>query len=101
MNYIRRPDPIQAVQFRIDNLEAVKTFCGDQLERLVTPNQNRAMASLVLTTWFGLQLVIEGDYVLKDQEGGLHACRKDTFEAAYILDPNKHPSTDQRPPLPA
>lgn len=88
--YIKKPIPIEAVQFTGD-LDALRgTFLVDYLRRNViytqqsiSPTDSRVNTRLLIKTLEGVMNVSVGDYIIKGVRGEIYPCKPDIFEESY------------------
>lgn len=77
MLYIKRPIPIEAMQYTGDNLIDITMFAKAHF-------YIKTDGSLYITTLEGDMLCPVGAYVIKGVDGEYYPCRGDIFEKTYV-----------------
>ena len=80
-SYVKRPIPIEAIQWNGKNFDEIKAFCKDAMiaydGELIIPtleDEKFIKAKHVAT---------EGDYVIKGVRGEFYFCKEDIFNETY------------------
>lgn len=98
MKFTKKPVTIEALQWELDNLDAVKAFVGDTLS--VDENPALEVPSLSINTMEGMMIVGPYDWIIKGVKGEFYPCKPDIFAATYMAakeDPHAHlPPHQQR-----
>lgn len=82
MKYIKKPIIIEAVQFTRDNINEIRSFCGE-IHTIKTPRCINGKMTAIINTLEGKYNVIEGDYIIKGIQGEFYPCKEDIFEMTY------------------
>ncbi len=77
--YVKKPIPIEAVQWAGDNLDEIKELAGEHQDSVMALNNGL----LGIHTLEGTMTASIGDYIIKGVQGELYPCRRDIFEATY------------------
>lgn len=79
--YVKRPIPIEAIQWNGKNFDEIKAFCKDAMiaydGELIIPTleDGKFIKAKHVAT--------EGDYVIKGVRGEFYFCKKDIFNETY------------------
>lgn len=79
--YVKKPIPVEAIQFTRENWEEVKTFLGDSFISINFMYLDSA--KLVISTLEGNMNAKENDYIIRGVRGEIYSCDKDIFEETY------------------
>jgi hypothetical protein len=82
--YVKKPIPVQAMQYLTDNISDVSQFIGDFPHRVIHSEQ-----LIILSTLEGDHLVRHGDYVVKGVYDEFYPCKPTIFEETYVLSKKK------------
>jgi hypothetical protein len=77
--YVKRPIPVEAIQYLSENLEEVLDFIGDFPLKYIQPEN-----ILLLCTLEGEHMVRHGDFVIKGIYGEFYPCKPDIFKDSYV-----------------
>jgi len=90
MRFRKKPVEVDAVRFDASEsgIEALKSFCGESLGRIVRPSASEPAEAEICTLEDGQRLVVrhiatEGDWVIRGVKGEFYACKADIFDATY------------------
>lgn len=86
LDYIKKPDKIQAVQFTGNNYDEICDFVGETLD-MQTDSQNN-IDSIFIFTFEGRLIAKIGDYIIKYVGGGVTLCNPEIFNMMYELASN-------------
>lgn len=88
VRFKRRSADVEAVCFdaSAEGIEVLKGFCGDSLGLVLRPTSGPAEAELC--TLEGDRMVVrhialEGDWIVRDEDGFFHPCRPEVFKRLY------------------
>ena len=81
--YIKKPIPVQAVQWTGWNLQECKDFAGQHLD-VQYPTLDDSVIILVLDTYEGNMVVSMGDFIIRGVEGEFYPCKPGVFAKTYI-----------------
>ena len=76
--FVKKPIPIQAIQYLTENVHQVSKFIGDFPHKIIESDQ-----LIVISTLEGDHLVRHGDYVIKGIYDEFYPCKPDIFEDSY------------------
>jgi hypothetical protein len=76
--FVKKPIPIQAIQYLTENVNQVSKFIGDFPHKIIESDQ-----LIVISTLEGDHLVRHGDYVIKGIYDEFYPCKPDIFEDSY------------------
>ena len=80
-SYVKRPIPIEAIQWNGKNFDEVKAFCKDAMiaydGELIIPTMEDG--KLIKAQ----HVATEGDYVIKGVRGEFYFCKEDIFNETY------------------
>lgn len=76
--YVKKPIPIQALQFFTENIEEVMDFLGDFPYKYIPEEK-----MLVISTLEGEMLVRYGDFIIKGIYDEFYPCKPDIFNDSY------------------
>lgn len=79
MLYIKKPIPVEAIQWTGENFEEIKEFMRDVHIFMTTREE------LVIPTLEGDMKALPGSYIIKGVKGEYYPCRRDIFEETYEL----------------
>lgn len=77
MRYVKKPIPIEALQWNGTNYEEIRNFMLDN-HPIFDANNN-----IIIETLEGKMSAPPGSYIIKGIEGEYYPCRKDIFESTY------------------
>ena len=78
--YVKKPIPIEAVQWTGDNRVEVLNFCNQaRFEYVINPLE----IELVIHTLEGKMTAKVGDYIIKGVRGEFYPCAREIFEETY------------------
>ena len=87
--YVKKPIPVEAIQWTGLNWNEIKTFCGDCVELFHRPSDpdNNIPHCEILTihTLEGDHMASKNDYIIKGIHGEFYPCKEDIFEETYTL----------------
>lgn len=86
MKYIKKPIPIEAIQWMGDNFQDVASFMDGALP-IVSQEKE-----LIIHTLEGDMHAAIGSYIIKGVDGEFYPCHKDIFESSYTK-VNEHLTT--------
>jgi hypothetical protein len=76
--YVKKPIPIEALQYLTTNLKEIQDFIGE------FPNKFIATENiLIINTLEGDHIVRHGDFVIKGIYGEFYPCKPDIFNDSY------------------
>ena len=78
MKYVKKPIPIEAIQWTGDNFDEIYNFMND-CHPFIDPSNN-----LYIKTLEGDMLAEPYSYIIKGVEGEFYPCRGDIFEKTYV-----------------
>lgn len=76
MKYIKKPIPVEAIQWNGNNYGEIREFYGKDLE-------NIGQSTLVIDALEGRMMCPVGSYMVQGTIGEFWAVREDIFEATY------------------
>jgi hypothetical protein len=76
--YVKKPIPIQALQFFTENIEEVMSFLGDFPFKYIASEK-----MLIISTLEGDMIVRYGDYIIKGIYDEFYPFKPDIFEYSY------------------
>lgn len=76
MKYIKKPIPIEAIQWTGDNIDEIRDFIS-------TEEYNIRGGSLYIKTLEGDMFAPIGSYIIKGVNGEFYPCREGIFEKTY------------------
>ena len=77
--YIKKPIPIEAVQWTGGNRAEILSFCNQARFEYVDPFE----IELVIHTLEGKMTAKVGDYIIKGVRGEFYPCAREIFEETY------------------
>ena len=77
MLYIKKPIPVEAMEWTGYNFEDIQTFMKDAHVFKATYGE------LVIPTLEGEMKALPGSYIIKGVKGEYYPCRRDIFEETY------------------
>lgn len=77
MKYIKKPIPIEALQWNGENVEKILDFMGEN-----TP-VFKENGEIIINTLEGKMSAPIGSYIIKGVDGEYYPCRKEIFESSY------------------
>lgn len=83
MKYKSKPVTIEAVQFTGDNLDEIKTFCGEEWGVSVYYDNEGWEDIIYIETLEGEMMTKVGDYIIKGTKGEFYPCKADIFNEKY------------------
>lgn len=88
MRFRRRAADVEAIRFdaSAQGLEALKAFCGDSLGWVLRMPSGGAEAELcdrVGDDMVVRHVAVEGDWIVRDDDGSIHPCSPKVFERLY------------------
>lgn len=96
--YVKKPVVVEAVKYNGNNIEEVKEFMKEQLDKLHfesmdASNLEEGKLSMVdflaIQTLEGVMTVSDGDYIIKGVNGEFYPCKPDIFKKNMIHITNK------------
>lgn len=78
-SYVKKPIPIEAIQYKTENASEVSKFIGDFPHKIIESDQ-----LIMINTLEGDHIVRHGDYVIKGIYGEFYPCKPDIFEDSYL-----------------
>lgn len=96
--YVKKPVVVEAVKWNGNNIEEVKEFMKEQLDKLHfesmdASNLEEGKLSMVdflaIQTLEGVMTVSDGDYIIKGVNGEFYPCKPDIFKKTYEPITNK------------
>lgn len=90
--YVKKPVVVEAVKYNGNNIEEVKEFMKEQLDKLHfesmdASNLEEGKLSMVdflaIQTLEGVMTVSDGDYIIKGVNGEFYPCKPDIFKKKY------------------
>ena len=78
--YVKKPIPIEAVQWRGANLADISNFCNKARFKYF---DDSPYVVLSIETLEGTMIAQMGDYIIKGIHGEFYPCAKDIFEESY------------------
>lgn len=76
MMYVKKPIPVEAIQYTGDNLLSVTQFAKAHF-------YINSKGMLYISTLEGDMLCDKGSYIIRGVDGEYYPCRKDIFEKTY------------------
>ncbi len=76
--YVKKPIPIEALQYLSENLDEIKKFIGDFPHKYIESDN-----VLLICTLEGEHIVRHGDFVIKGIYGEFYPCKPDIFDDSY------------------
>ena len=73
--FVKKPIPIQAIQYLTENVNQVSKFIGDFPHKIIESDQ-----LIIISTLEGDHLVRHGDYVIKGIYDEFYPCKPDIFK---------------------
>ena len=83
MKYIKKPVEIEAVQFRRNNWNEIRSFTNDTSHTLRIEKSIAGIATCIIPTLEGKHIAHEGDWIIKGVKGEFYPCKPDIFEMTY------------------
>ena len=77
--YVKKPIPIEAIQYLSTNLEEIQKFIGDFPNKYIHEEN-----ILLINTLEGDRIVRHGDFVIKGIYGEFYPCKPDIFNDSYL-----------------
>lgn len=77
MRYVKKPIPVEAIQYTGDNLLSVTQFAKAHF-------YINSKGMLYISTLEGDMLCDKGSYIIRGVDGEYYPCRKDIFEKTYV-----------------
>ena len=77
MKYIKKPIPIEAIQWTGGNTDEILEFMSDNTPVFYTSG------NIIINTLEGKMNAPLGSYIIKGVEGEFYPCKKEVFEATY------------------
>ena len=77
MKYIKKPIPIEAIQWNGDNVEEILDFMTGNSPIFASNNE------ITISTLEGKMSATVGSYIIKGVDGEFYPCRKEIFESSY------------------
>lgn len=74
--YIKKPIPVEALQWTGENEKEIQEFCGEA----AWLSSERELGILTLE---GLMVATKGDYIIKGVDGEFYPCKEDIFNKTY------------------
>ncbi len=81
----KRPVVIEAIQFSRNNWDDVRAFTDNAVDDLKIEKRINGTAICCLYVDGGFSVLVEGEWIIKDELGGLKPCSADVFEQTYEL----------------
>lgn len=79
----KRPEVIEAVNFTRNNWDEVKRFTNGLASSLIIEKCINGTASCLIQTLNGPRVVLEGDWIIKDENREFYRCNRDAFNLIY------------------
>jgi len=79
--YIKKPIPIQALQWTGNNLNDIYNFAN--VNCMLVHSMGKSCDELVIHTLEGDMIANKGDYIIKGIKGEFYPCKPDIFEESY------------------
>lgn len=76
--YIKKPVPVEAVQWTGTNYTEIIRFTGSRCQFLRKGN-----VTIIIPTLEGDMGAKDGDYIIRGVEGEFYPCRREIFEKTY------------------
>lgn len=83
MKFRKKPQNIEAIQFKRDCFEDVKEFTNGKAFNFRTERCMNGRCYCDLRNLNRVMTVVEGEYIIKDASGGFFTCKPDSFEKDY------------------
>ena len=83
MKYKARPVTIEAIKFTGDNLDEIKSFCGEEWGVSVYYDDEGWEPIIYIETLEGEMITKVGDYIIKGTKGEFYPCKADIFNEKY------------------
>ena len=74
--YIKKPIPVEALQWTGENNKEIENFCGEAA-------WFSSGGELGILTLEGMMVATLGDYIIKGVDGEFYPCKKGIFEKTY------------------
>jgi hypothetical protein len=81
----KKPEVIEAIQFSRNNWDEVRAFTNNAVDDLTIDIRNHGHVSCCLYVDGGFSVLVEGEWIIKDELGGLKPCSADVFAQTYEL----------------
>lgn len=83
MKYKAKPVTIEAIKFTGDNLDEIKSFCGEEWGVSVYYDGESWEDIIYIETLEGEMITKVGDYIIKGTKGEFYPCKSDIFNEKY------------------
>lgn len=83
--YRRRPETINAIKFTRENFDEIITFSEGAATHFEIERTPTGVASCLVANRVGLVYLVEGDYLIRDDDGHFSKMKSCEFEKAYEL----------------
>jgi hypothetical protein len=83
-SYVKKPIPVEAIQYLTDNIGEIIVFLEDFPHRIL-PSERM----IIIHTLEGEHLVRHGDYVVKGPYGEYYPVKPTIFEETYVQTPTE------------
>jgi hypothetical protein len=77
--YVKKPIPIEAIQYLTENIQEIKSFLGDFPHKYIESEN-----LLLINTLEGDHIVRHGDFVIKGIYQEFYPCKPDIFNDSYV-----------------
>lgn len=78
MKFVKKPIPIDTIQWTGYNFDEIANFMGDSRPVIAGTN------NLLISTLEGEMKAIPGSWIIRGPKGEYYPCRKDIFEETYM-----------------
>ena len=79
--YVKKPIPVEAIQFTLENWQEVNKFIGDTF--VAADLSDSGIGYLTIKTLEGNMTARLGAYIIRGVRGEIYSCDKDIFEETY------------------
>lgn len=83
--YVKKPVVIQAIEFKRNNWEEVKSFTNHTAHTMSIEKRIDGLATCIIPTLEGQHIATEGDFIIKGVKGEFYPCKPDIFHQTYDL----------------
>ena len=83
--YVKKPVVIEAIEFKRNNWEEVKSFTNDTAHTMSIKKRIDGLATCIIPTLEGQHIATEGDFIIKGVKGEFYPCKPDIFHQTYDL----------------
>lgn len=74
--YVKKPIPVEAIQWTGENKKEIENFCGEAA-------WFSSDEELGILTLEGMMIATKGDYIIKGVDGEFYPCKEDIFKKTY------------------